>query len=161
MSLDKHEIIEIGLVLVKQPSLEIIETWETKVRPVHPETANKEANQINGYTPLEWSNAIGLREALMVYSQKTKDAIFCAYNVLFDYPFLQKAFRENKVSNLMDYHSIDIPTLVWSKLRNTKHDRMKLSLTAEYLGIPKEPEIHRAINGAMVAYQVLKKLVEI
>ena len=160
LSLDKHEIIEIGLVLVRQPGLEIIETWETKVKPVHPETANQEASKINGYTPLEWSNAIGLREALMIYSQKTKEAIFCAYNVLFDYTFLQKAFKETGVSNLMDYHGIDIPSLVWQKLRKTEHNRMKLNLTAEYLGVPKEPEIHRAINGAMIAYQVLRKLVE-
>ena len=29
----KHEIVEIGLVKVSQPELEIIEKWEAKVRP--------------------------------------------------------------------------------------------------------------------------------
>ena len=160
LSVEKHEIIEIGLVLVSQPDLEIIETWETKVKPLHPETANKDAFRINGYTPLEWSNAISIQEAMMVYAQKTKDALFCAYNVLFDYPFIRKAFRETQVTNSMDYHGIDIPSLVWEKLRKTDHSRVKLSLTAEYLGVLQEPEVHRAINGAMSAYQVLKKLVE-
>lgn len=160
LSLEKHEIIEIGLVLVSQPDFSIIETWDTKVRPVHPETANKDATKISGYTPLEWSNAIELKEALMVYSQKTKEAIFCAYNVLFDYSFIRQAFKNTGVKYAMDYHSIDIPSLVWEKLRKSDHKRMNMNLTADYLGIPKEPEIHRAINGAMVAYQVLKKLVE-
>lgn len=160
LSLEKHEIIEIGLVLVRQPSLEIIETWETKVRPIHPETADKEASKINGYTPLEWSEAIGLKEAMMIYTQKTKGAMFCAYNVLFDYLFIYKAFNQTGVRSLMDYHGIDIPSLVWEKLKGTEHNRVKLNLTAEYLGIPKEPEIHRAINGAMTAYRVLKKLAE-
>lgn len=160
LDVDKHEIIEIGLVLVSQPDLEIIETWETKVKPINPETANKDATKINGYTPLGWSDAMELKEALIIYTQKTKEAIFCAYNVLFDYTFLRKAFKETKITNTMDYHGIDIPSLVWEKLRKTKHSRIKLSLTAEYLGLSKEPDVHQAINGAMSAYQVLKKLVE-
>lgn len=51
-----------------------------------------------------------------------------------------------------------IASMIWLKLANTKLLRLNLNVTAEYLGIQLEPTQHRALNGAVVAYKVLKNL---
>jgi len=155
----KHEIIEIGLVLIKQPSLEIIETIDIKVKPQNIETASPEALQLNGYKTKEWENAMELKDALTIYLEKTKDAIFCAHNTNFDFPFIKQACIKMNLTNTMDYHCIDIPTLVWLKYRTSSLEKINLSKVAEFIGLEPEPAIHRAINGAMLAYKVLKKII--
>lgn len=154
----KHEIIEIGLVLIKQPSLEIIETINIKVKPQNIETASPEALELNGYKAKEWENAMKLKDALTIYLEKTKDAIFCAHNTSFDLPFIKQACIKMKLTSTMDYHCIDIPTLVWLKYRTSDLEKINLSKVAEFIGLEPEPTIHRAINGAMLAYKILKKI---
>jgi len=156
----KHEIIEIGLVLISQPELEIIETLDIKVKPEHIETATPEALQINGYRKEDWGNAVSLQDALSAYLKKATGALFCAYNIGFDLPFIKQACVRTNIPLTLDQHCIDIPTLVWSNYRTTKLERMKLSIVAQYLGLDPEPEVHRAINGAMLAYEVLKKITD-
>ncbi len=158
---DTHEIIEIGLVLVNQPNLKVLDTWNVKVAPMHPVNADPIALKVNGYNKQEWNTAVPLKTAMRLYAKKTKDAIFCAHNITFDYAFLRRAFEETGVENLMDYHMIDIPSLVWLKLRNTALDGLNLNKTAYYLGLSVEPEPHRALNGALTALKVLKKLTEL
>ena len=155
----KHEIIEIGLVLIKQPRLEIIETINIKVKPQNIETASPEALQLNGYKAKEWENAMELKNALTIYLEKTKDAIFCAHNTNFDLPFIKQACIKMNLTSTMDYHCIDIPTLVWLKYRTSGLEKINLGKVAEFIGLESEPAIHRAINGAMLAYKVLKKII--
>ena len=156
----QHEIIEIGLVLVSQPELEIIETLDIKVKPDHIETAWPKSLQINGYKEENWRQALDLKEGLKAYLQKTGNAIFCAYNAGFDFPFIKEACRKTELALTLDYHCIDIPTLVWSKFRTSTLEKMSLSSVAQFLGLAPEPKLHRAINGAMLAYEVLKKITD-
>lgn len=113
---------------------------------------------VNGYNEKDWENAVDLEEALPLYLDKAKDAVFCAHNVNFDFPFIYNACVNTGLANTMDYHTIDIPTLIWLKYRNSELDRVNLSKVAQFLGIEPEPAVHRAINGAMLAYKVLHKL---
>lgn len=156
---DRHEIIEIGLVLINQPDLEIIETFEIKVKPANISTASDFALNLNGYNKKDWKNAPDLSEALQQYLNKTKDAIFSAYNVQFDLPFIKQACMKTGLPYSLDYHCIDIPTLVWKSLRESKIERLNLNYVAQYFGLEAEPRVHRALNGAMLAYKVLKKVV--
>lgn len=156
----RHELIEIGLVLIDQPGLNIIDTFEVKIRPEHIETADPKALQVNGYTSESWQNAVSLKEAMEQYGRKTQNAIFAAYNIAVDWSFIDLAFKKTGVSHSMDYHMIDIPSIAWAKLRHTSIEKIRLSVLAPLLGVPPEPEVHRAINGANVAYQILKKLLE-
>ncbi len=158
---DVHEIIEIGLVVVNQETWEIADMLDVKVKPEHPETANSAALKINGYRAEDWQDAVPLKEALKQYVSKTKGAVFCAHNVAFDWAFLDKAFRKTGVKHEMDYHQIDTASIAWAKLRNTGIGMVRLSALCRYFGIPEEPAQHRAINGARVAYEVLKHIVNI
>lgn len=155
----KHEIIEIGLVLVRQPDLEIIDTLDVKVKPEHIHSASTVALELNGYDEKTWEDACDLEEAMGIYLAKVEGAIFCAHNIGFDLSFIKEACSKTGLQNTLDYHCIDIPSLAWFALRKSGMQKTGLRKVAEFLGLEPEPKIHRAINGAMLAYEVLRKLV--
>jgi DNA polymerase III subunit epsilon len=155
-----HELIEIGLVLVNQPQLEIIDTLEVRIRPEHLELADPQGMKVNGYTEELWKDAVPLKTAMEQYAVKTCDAIFSGYNICVDWAFIDEGFRKAGISHSMDYHMIDIPSIAWAKLRINDVKKVRLRALCELLGVEPEPDVHRAINGAMTAYQVLKKLLE-
>ncbi len=155
-----QEIIEIGLVVINQQSLEILDTLDIKVKPEHIETADEFALKLNGYNETDWKNAITLKEAMSLYGEKTKGAIFCAHNVTFDWSFVFEAFKKTGIKNQMDHHRVDLFTMIWMKLRNSSCEKFSLNEAAKRLGVPEEPMPHRAINGTMTAYKIYKKLVQ-
>lgn len=159
-----HEIVEIGLLVVNQPMLEVLDRFEVRVKPVRLETATKFALELNGYNEQDWVNALGLQPAMEIYANKTRDAIFLAHNTTFDWSFIFEAFRKTGVANYMDYHRIDLLTIAWSKAREDKLPGLKrfnLDELCKYFSIPKEPLPHRAINGVQNELAVLKRLIRI
>ncbi len=97
-----NEIIEIGLVLIDQTTLKILDTLDVKVKPEHIEAATEFALKLNGYNEAGWRDAISLREGVAQYIAKTKDAIFCASPVTFDWAFMAAAFRKTNLVHEMD-----------------------------------------------------------
>ncbi len=153
-----HEIIEIGLVLFDPLSLEIINTLDVKVKPMRMHLAHPKALEVNGYREEDWKDAISLKEAMERYAELTRESVFWAWNVTFDFGFVANAFSETGVANQMDYHRFDVMSDAIGKLRDKGLKHFRQSAVAKFLGVPEEPEVHRAINGAMVAYQIYKKL---
>ena len=155
-----QEILEIGMVLVNQKTLQIMDALDMKVYLEYPEWADINALKYNGYDPIVWMvYGKELSEAMAIYSQKTKDAIFCSYNMMFDWPFLEKAFKKTGVKNLLYCNPLDLLTMSWLKLRNSGLEKYKMDEVAKHLGVPEEPMPHRALNGAMTAYEIYKRLV--
>lgn len=152
-----HEILEIGLVVFDQNSFDIADTFEIKTKPLNIENAIPQALINNGYNGNEWKEAISLKEAMEMYAEKTKDAIFCSYNVAFDWGFINDAFRKTGVKNKMDYHALDLLTLAWAKGLD-KSEKWNLKVACEMFGIAPEPKVHRALNGTMRAFELFKKL---
>jgi DNA polymerase-3 subunit epsilon len=155
---DKHEIIEIGLILADQKNGNILDKLDIKIKPAHIETASPRALEINGYKPQDWVNAVTLRFAMQKYADKVRNGLFCAHNITFDWGFIDEAFKKTGVSHNMDYHRIDLLTLAWRELGPKGLERLNLDSIAKFLGVPPEPKIHRGINGAFTEYLVLKKL---
>ncbi|MBX4211409.1 MAG: 3'-5' exonuclease [Candidatus Yanofskybacteria bacterium] len=158
LDVDTHEIIEIGLVVVNQETLEIQDELDIKVRPEHIQTADPEALVVNGYREEDWRDAISQKEGFERYIEKTNGAVFSAWNIAWDWNFLMRALKQQGLKHTMDYHLIDLPSIAWAKLRGKGLEQMRLSALCRYFGIPEEPKEHRAINGARTAYEVLKKL---
>lgn len=157
-----HEIVEIGLILVDQDTLTIQQIMDFKVKPEHPEMVSPEALQVNGYNEAEWRDAPDLASVMRLYGQLTEGAMIANQNVTFDCNFIDAAFKMTGVECKMDYHKIDIFSMAWGKLRNCGLQYFNLDGIAEFFGMPKEPLPHRAINGAMRAFEVYnKKLMEI
>lgn len=152
-----HEIIEIGLILVDQKTLEAQEQWSVKIQPENIETASPEALAVNGYKPEDWENAYKLKMAMKFYQKKTKEAIFVSHNVTFDWSFIYEAFTKCDLTSLMDYHRLDLFSIAWG-IHPQGLKKYNLVGLCEHFGIPKEPDPHKAINGANVALKVLQKL---
>lgn len=156
-----HEIIEIGLVVVDQKSLEVVDELNIKVRPENIENAVPAALVKNGYKEEDWLDAISLREAVEKFAEKTEGSIFFAYNATFDWGFMNQAFHKTGVQDNMDYHRFDVLSMAFLKLKDKDIARWSLATLSKYLGVAEEPLPHRAINGARTAFEVYKKLTTI
>jgi DNA polymerase III epsilon subunit family exonuclease len=160
---DTHEIIELGLVLarMKDGVLSVIDELDVKIVPKHIETAELQALRINGYNEADWLFATSLEEAMNVFSEKTKGAIFVAHNLTFDYGFIEKAFEKTGTHNEMHYHKIDTISLAFGIL-HTNDDIGKLSLRVlcEKYGIENK-KAHSAHADAYALYEVFKKLMNV
>ena len=65
-----HEIIEIGLVVADQNSLEVIDELNIKIKPLHIENAVPAALAKNGYKQDDWQDAISLQDGIEQYAKK-------------------------------------------------------------------------------------------
>jgi len=152
----KHEIVEIGLVKVSQPELEIIEKWEAKVRPEHPENADPEALKISGYDPEKWKDAVSLEEMMRILSEKAKGTILAGWNISCDYAFLDAAITRTGISLELHRRVLDVNSYAAAKL-GYQFGASGLSSTAKSLGISLEGH-HTALPDAMACYEVYKKV---
>lgn len=155
---EKHEIIEIGLVVMRPLDQAVIHELNLKVQPTRIQAACSAALKINGYDPNDWQEAVPLGEAIEQYSDLVNDALFCSQNTTFDWGFLAKAFYLTEIGHRIDYHHLDLFSLAFSKLWRTQLPRLSLSTLGEFFGLEPEPQPHRAINGAKMAYEIYKRL---
>jgi DNA polymerase III epsilon subunit-like protein len=157
-----HEILEIGLVLFDQNTFEIKKTFHKKIKPVRIENSIAEAIEVNGYKEEDWVDAVPLIEAMREYAVLTQEAIFCAYNVAFDWAFINQAFWEcgipNPMSTKANHDKLDMLSIAWIKgLKGG--ESISLRTACQKWDIPPEPLPHSALNGAMTAYELYKKLI--
>lgn len=160
---EKHEIIEIGCVLVKQvprdglgAGLEVIEEFDLKIKPEHIETADPEALAINGYNSADWLFAVDLPAAMKVVSEKTDGAILIAHNLTFDWLFLEKAFAKTGVPNKMDFRRLDLLSIAFAKLYDKLEiQRFSLYSLCKYFGIENE-RAHTALSDTRASVESIK-----
>lgn len=163
---ERHEIIELGLVLVRQlgdkgQEFEVIEELEFKIKPERIQDADPQSLKVNGYDPSAWIFANTLTEAMKVFAEKTKDAIFVAHNLTFDYSFIDKAFKTTAIENKMFYPKIDTISLAFAKLHaNPKIDKFRLQKLCEYFGVQNE-RAHSALADTRALFEVYKRLMNL
>ncbi|KPJ85464.1 hypothetical protein AMJ57_02930 [Parcubacteria bacterium SG8_24] len=157
---ERHEIIEIGLVLVEHRTWRVRNTAEFHIYPTRLDLAEPEALQVNGYHDRlgEWCAARGLSEALGQLASLTARANLVTYNLRFDGPFIERAFQETGIENRLRHHQFDLMTLAWFMLAPLGLTSLKLAAVSEFLGLDPEPLPHRALSGAIHAYEVMKTL---
>ncbi len=159
-----HEILEIGLVVIDQKNLKVLDEWTVKVKPRKIRTAAEKALKVCGYNKIDWLKAIDLKDAMKVYSKKTKNAIFLAHNSFFDWSFITEAFKSTGIEDYTDYHRLDLFSIAWTLSRNKKLknlSRFNLLELCKYFNIEPEPAPHRAPNGAKKELEVLRQLLQI
>ena len=152
----KHEILEIGLLKVSQPDLEIIESWEVKVRPENLASADEEALKVNGFSEEKWKDAISLKEAMEVLAPKASGTILAGWNIATDYAFLDAAVTKTGVKLDFHKHVFDAHSYAAAKL-GLEWGSSGLSTTTKNLGI----EIlghHSALPDAIACFEVYKKV---
>ncbi|KKQ35313.1 MAG: Exonuclease RNase T and DNA polymerase III [Candidatus Nomurabacteria bacterium GW2011_GWB1_37_5] len=160
---DKHEVIELGCVLISQnwngnkPEFEVLEEIEFKIKPEHIENAEPVALRINGYDPAAWVFAYDLKQAMEVFGKKTADAIMIGHNVCFDYGFVDKAFKKSGVENKMHYHKLDTISIAFAKLHNGEADKFSLNYLCNFFKVENK-KAHSALSDARATYEIYKKL---
>ena len=156
----KNEIIEIGAVIFDDEIAGSLQTVNIKVKPEHPEIETDGAYKVNGYKKEDWKDAVTMEQAMQILSPKVDGAIFCAYNMVFDWQFIEQACKKLFIMLPFHYRKLDLLTMAWAKLDHKKVRNWKLKSVCKALGIEPEPEEHRAINGAMTEYEVYKQLMK-
>lgn len=155
-----HEIIEIGVVIFDDRTFEIYGQLDFKIKPENIAGADPKALEINGYNEKDWKDGMTLFQALSFYSEATAGCIFMAHNAMFDWGFLETAFKKENLTHSLLRHKICTVSIAWAKIPHNKVFSWSLKTLCSYLGIPPEPDVHRGINGAMSAYKVYKKLMQ-
>lgn len=165
---DTHEIIELGVVLIEQewpengkPIFTQIGELDLKIKPEHIENADAQALRVNGYNEADWVFAYSLNDAMKLFAEKTKDAIFVAHNVTFDYGFIEKAFATTGIENKMHYHKLDTVSIAFAKLHKLGDiNRYSLRSLCEYFGIENK-RAHSAYSDTKALSEVYQKMMSL
>ena len=155
----RHEIIDVGLVLVQPQTLEVLDTFETKAKPLHLETADPESLKINGYNEEEWREAPHIEYALAGYLNRTVNAIFVSDNVLVDLGFIRAAVSNHQLWNRMHFCPLDLSSVAYGRLRGSNFKDFDSRSLAHRFGIPDEPKPHGALRGALRSFEIFKSIV--
>lgn len=160
---DVHEIVELGVVIarMKDNVLTVTGELDLKIQPKHIETAEPAALRINGYNEADWLFAVSLEEAMKVFAEKTKGAIFLAHNITFDFPFIEAALKKTNQEHDLHFHKIDTLSLAFGILHQSGDlGRLSLTMLCEQFGIENK-KAHSAFADAYATYELFKKLMKL
>lgn len=162
----KHEVIEIGCLVVKQTGefgeeFQVVKELELKIKPERLEDADPGALRVNGYNDADWLFAHTLQEAMTQFAEVTKDAIFVAHNLAFDYSFIHEAFKKTGVENKMFFSKMDTISIAYAKLhRDVSVERFSLQKLTEHFGIVNQ-RAHTALADARATFEIYEKLMKL
>ncbi|OGM05513.1 hypothetical protein A2715_04620 [Candidatus Woesebacteria bacterium RIFCSPHIGHO2_01_FULL_39_32] len=164
LDFEKHEILEVGCLLVNGRLLSIKEKYYAKVRPMHLEIASEEALRISKYSEVEWRDAKPLEKILKDIAKLAPNAMVAGWKVDFDWYFLEKGFKKYNIKHSFDYHLIDCISIAYYYFRDKKEPaELRLGSVCRTLEIPihekhGEGEGHGAMTDILATFEVFKKL---
>ncbi|MEA4910700.1 DNA polymerase III PolC-type [bioreactor metagenome] len=162
---EKHEIIELALIVVKQidregkgPKIEIVGEYEWKIKPEKLEDAEEEALRINGYNEVDWLFAVPLKNAMEDFNKKAEGCTFVSHNLVFDYNFVDKAYKKTGVENDMHYGKLDTISIAFARLYDVPQASFfTLKYLCEILKV-ENTKAHTALADTRALVEVYKKL---
>jgi len=151
----QHEITEVGALLVSQPDYKTIATYQSKVMPVHLETATPEALQIGHFDLASWTReAKSLETAMSELAEVGRDAILAGFNLTFDWAFLQMAFNQCKLEDPFYYHRFDVMSSAFTMLYNQPGlKKFSLREMCQFFGLTNKAA-HTAYGDAEATFEV-------
>lgn len=166
---DKHSIVSIGAIDLDSPERRFYvecQIWDG----AH---IMEGALAVNGFTEAEITDSSKKSEAEAVtefleWSQQVADRTITGQNPSFDRDFIRAAAMRAGLNWDLAYRTLDTHTLCWMHIVKSgkkppidqEHKRSALDLDAvlNYCGIPKEPEPHNALTGALSHAEVAHRL---
>lgn len=148
-----HEMIEFAVIYSNGEHLSF------KIQPRRIEAASPKALEVNGYTPERWVDAITPEEAAVRIAKALDDCVVAGYNVKFDVGFILSLLSDMSVAAKFGYHHVDVAALAYEHLVDIGLNSLSLKNVCKFLGIPPEPDIHEALNGARACREVYRRLV--
>jgi DNA polymerase III subunit alpha, Gram-positive type len=151
-----HEVIEIGLVVVKGDTLEEIDRYYSKVAPDHIETADERALLINHYSWQGWQDApqkeVVVAEIGRFFSE---DHVLCGHNVEFDIAFIESMFKRCDLEPPKYAGIIDTKRV--AKSLNVKSASYRLGALCQKFGIEQE-RAHCALDDVVANVELFRHL---
>lgn len=144
--LDKHQIIEIGAIKIKNHK--IIGKYESLVKC---DRINEHISAITGIKVEDTENAPQLKDVLVEFQQFLGDSIFVAHDVKFDYRFISGSFEQVGLEPILNRYLCSLALAE----RTIVSYRYALSYLSAYFNLNPEATHHRAMSDAMTTYELL------
>lgn len=154
---DKHEIIEIGVLIYDQENDEIEKEWVTKIAPLSIETASKKALVINGYNTNHKEYNGKLMPSLIKFNSMVKDCVIVGQNIQFDLKFLLSNMSDFNIKPAFKYIHLELMSLAWFAIKNTDIPGMSLETLCDHFNVC-NVGAHSALVDCRRAFEVYRKL---
>jgi oligoribonuclease (3'-5' exoribonuclease) len=157
-----HDITEIALILTDYRLAELAQAeWKVQARP---ERVTPESGQISGYDPVQWQQAVPLRQALSELAALLphgKTVVPAGQNVRMDVQFLERGYRSCGLAWPFDYHVIDLATLfyAWSLVAGETVAALSLRQAATLAGLTDGVVQHRAMADVRLTLETFRHYV--
>lgn len=149
-------ILQIAAVVVDEDG-EVVDTFDTVVRPESPSEYEHGAEHVHGITPDDVRNGMPLRHAIERLKQVSSNATFTAHNARFDLGFLAAEASRVGAEWSIDSDSV-VDTLFLSRsLDQSREYSHRLTDLCERYGIARD-RAHDALSDAQATAQLLTKL---
>ena len=145
--LDRHQIIELGAVKVKDGK--IIARFDSLVKC---DVINPHISEITGIKVEDTLNAPSLKEVLYDFKLFLNDAIFVAHDVKFDYKFISGSFEKVGLEPLLNRYLCSLALAE----RSIVSYRYALSYLNEQFNLNQNATHHRAMSDVMTTYGLFK-----
>lgn len=166
---ERHSILSIGALDFRNPD----NRFYGECRVWDGAEIMEEALEINGFTMAEATDPNKQTEAELVaafldWSQDLPERTLTAQNVAFDRNMLMAAAERAHLNYNLAYRSIDVHTLCWMHIvkaqgkppvdEEYKRSLLNSKAVLNYCGLPKEPDPHNALTGALWHAEVTSRL---
>lgn len=166
---ERHSILSIGALDFRNPD----NRFYGECRVWNGAEIMDDALAVNGFTheqatdPNKQSEA-DLVAAFLVWSQDLPERTLTGQNVSYDRNMLMAAAERTHQNWNLAYRTVDVHTLAWMHMVKAngvppideEHKRSRLNSKAilNYCGLPKEPDPHNALTGALWHAEVTSRL---
>lgn len=162
---DGGEICEVGLVRVDPLNLEVLGELDLKfavANPLGKPEAELSFKGYNGFTFAEWVDALPAEEAIRRLNEFAVNCVPWAYNVSFEFWWLDGYFQRFGVKWKGDYHWHCLMSVASEALKPDflagRITSLSLSSIGAFLGLGEESKPHRGLTGARYEHQLYRAL---
>jgi DNA polymerase III epsilon subunit family exonuclease len=153
---ETDRILQVAAIIVNGEG-EVVDQFDTVVRPESPESYTHGAEHIHGISKEQVENGMPLREALEKLWTISSGNVFTAHNARFDIGFLHAESERVGLSNRIDTH---VDTLALARKTDAeKTRRHTLDALCEHYGIERE-KAHDAKADATATAELLIHLMK-
>jgi len=158
-----HEIIEIAAIRTNSVGSTVLNRYESRLFPSHPERITPFAQNLNSYDTEDWKSAcISDNQFWSNLIAFWRGCTPVCHNPSFERAFITLAAFKAGVKELeLDYHWIGTESLAWPLYKQEYLPKLSLSSLSEYLGIEPEPLPHTAMRGAVACHKAYLGLMDI
>jgi len=164
---EKHSILSLGALDLEHPENRLYlecRAWEG----AH---LDPQALEVCGFSEAEATDGAKLTEAQLIaeflsWADGIEDQTFAGQNVSFDRDFVKAACERAGLNYPFAHRTIDTHSLAYMHYVThghavpieKRHSALNLDAVLNYAGIPKEPEPHNALTGALCHAEVISRL---